>query len=120
VARFAAHREGTEFVRHHHDGWDGKGYPDGLAGDSIPLEARILAVADTFDAVTSDRPYRPRMPGERAIAILRDSAGRQRDPRVLEAMLAVLAETPERVPLYQKRAVAPPGAPVEGPRGRAA
>ncbi|HKG25185.1 MAG TPA: HD-GYP domain-containing protein [Thermomicrobiales bacterium] len=101
VARFAAYREGTALVRHHHERWDGQGYPDGLAGEAIPLGARILAVADTFDALTSDRPYRRGMETGRATAILREGAGTQWDARVVEAMLAVLAATPERVPLYQ-------------------
>ncbi len=76
VARFTAYREGTALVRHHHERWDGFGYPDGLAGEAIPLGARILAVADTFDALTSDRPYRRGMPLERATSILREGAGR--------------------------------------------
>jgi len=49
-------------IRHHHERWDGSGYPDGLVGPAIPLGARIVAVADVFDALTSDRPYRPRWP----------------------------------------------------------
>src|SRR3989338_8716247 len=56
--------EGTGTVRHHHEGQDGSGYPDGLSGDSIPLGARIVAVADVYDALTSDRPHRPRFSHE--------------------------------------------------------
>jgi hypothetical protein len=103
VAQFAAYREGTELVRHHHERVDGLGYPDGLAGDAIPLGARILAVADTFDALTSDRPYRRGMEVERATAILQEGAGTQWDERVVAALLGVLAATPERVPLYRSR-----------------
>ena len=57
-------------VRHHHENWDGTGYPDGLHSTAIPIGARILAVVDCFDALTSDRPYRPRMSGSDAIRIL--------------------------------------------------
>jgi HD-GYP domain-containing protein (c-di-GMP phosphodiesterase class II) len=120
VAQFAAYREGTGLVRHHHERWDGRGYPDGLQGEAIPLGARILAVADTFDALTSDRPYRAGMDRERAIAILREGAGSHWDPRVVEAMVAVLAEMPERVPLHQTRVAAPLSEPRATPRGRAA
>lgn len=74
-------------VYHHHERWDGKGYPDGLAGGRIPLGARIVAVTDAFDAMTNDRPYRPAMPDEEAIAILRDGAGSQWDPALVERFL---------------------------------
>ncbi len=62
-------------VLHHHEQWDGKGYPHGLSGEQIPLMARIVAVADAFDAMTSDRPYRQGMPDERLDAIMREGAG---------------------------------------------
>jgi putative nucleotidyltransferase with HDIG domain len=74
-------------VYHHHERWDGKGYPDGLAGEKIPLGARIVAVVDAYDAMTSDRPYRSAMPLEEAAAILQDGAGRQWDPRVVRTLL---------------------------------
>ncbi len=67
-------------VRHHHERWDGTGYPDGLRGEACPLEARILAIADAFDAMTSDRPYRERRGGEEALAEIRSGAGKQFDP----------------------------------------
>jgi HD-GYP domain-containing protein (c-di-GMP phosphodiesterase class II) len=72
-------------VLHHHEAIDGSGYPHGLQGSEIPLEARILAVADAYDAMTSDRPYRRGMPGEKAEAILRNGAGRQWDPDCVDA-----------------------------------
>lgn len=72
-------------VLHHHEQWDGKGYPRGLAGDDIPLLARIVAVADSFDAMGSDRPYRQGMSDEKLDAILRDGAGTQWDAQVVEA-----------------------------------
>jgi hypothetical protein len=98
IARFAAYGDGFRLVRHHHEAWDGSGYPDGLAGAAIPLGARILAVADTFDALTSDRPYRSRLEQARAIAILREGAGRQWDPAVVEALFDHLGVEPIEVP----------------------
>jgi hypothetical protein len=93
VARFAAYPEGYGLVRHHHESWDGTGYPDGLAGEAIPLGARILAVADTFDALTSDRPYRTGLGQDRALAILQEGADRQWDARIVAALVAHLTET---------------------------
>lgn len=75
-------------VRHHHEAWNGKGYPDGLAGESIPLMARIMAVADSFDAMGSDRPYRKGMPLDQLDEILRKGAGEQWDPAVVRAYFA--------------------------------
>lgn len=77
-------------ILHHHEAWDGSGYPHGLAGENIPLIARILAVADTFDAMTSDRPYRSGMPLEKAERILREGAGKQWDSQLIEQFLARL------------------------------
>jgi putative nucleotidyltransferase with HDIG domain len=75
-------------VRHHHENWDGTGYPDGLKGEEIPLGARILQVIDCFDALTSDRPYRRRMTDAQAIAILRERRGVMYDPLVVDAFLS--------------------------------
>jgi putative nucleotidyltransferase with HDIG domain len=78
------------FVRHHHERYDGRGYPDGLAGEDIPLEARILALADAVEAMASDRPYRP---GSTVAAILKEieqEAGAQFDPLVVEAFVRVV------------------------------
>jgi HD-GYP domain-containing protein (c-di-GMP phosphodiesterase class II) len=74
-------------VYHHHERWDGKGYPDGLANERIPLGARIVSVVDAFDAMTSDRPYRDAMALEEAVSILKDGSGRQWDPRVVRTLL---------------------------------
>ncbi|MCW2242502.1 HD-GYP domain-containing protein (c-di-GMP phosphodiesterase class II) [Azospirillum canadense] len=71
----------------HHERWDGTGYPNGLAGASIPLEGRIVAVADVFDALTSERPYKIAWTFE-AAAFLRDQAGRHFDPACVDALLA--------------------------------
>jgi putative nucleotidyltransferase with HDIG domain len=76
-------------VRSHHERWDGKGYPDGLAGTAIPQLARIVAVADTFDAMTSDRPYRKGMPSEVAFAEVAKQSGLQFDPECAAAFLAI-------------------------------
>jgi len=77
------------YVLLHHERWDGAGYPCGLGGESIPVEARLLAVADAFDAMTSMRPYRPMRPREEAFAELGREAGKQFDPQMVDAFLAV-------------------------------
>jgi len=74
-------------VRHHHEQWNGKGYPSGIAGTDIPLGARILAVVDCFDALTSDRPYRPRLTTEEAFAIILEARGSLYDPLVVDTFL---------------------------------
>ena len=77
----------TAMVRHHHERLDGRGYPDGLAGGEIPLGARIIAVADTFDAITSTRPYRAGARHKKALDTLRREAGAQLDPDAVAAFL---------------------------------
>jgi HD-GYP domain-containing protein (c-di-GMP phosphodiesterase class II) len=77
-------------VRHHHERWDGAGYPDGLSGEAIPLEARIIAVADVFDALTSPRPYRGAWTRSRALAQIRQQSGLHFDPRCVEALERVI------------------------------
>ncbi|HEX8843976.1 MAG TPA: HD-GYP domain-containing protein [Pyrinomonadaceae bacterium] len=74
-------------TQHHHERWDGKGYPHKLGGEDIPLMARIVQVADTYDAMVSDRPYRKALSHEVAAAELRKEEGKQFDPRVIEAFL---------------------------------
>ncbi len=80
----------TGMVKHHHERWDGKGYPDGLAAEQIPLASRIVAVSDTYDALTSDRPYRSRRTHEEALAIIQEESGAQFDPGVVEALMSVM------------------------------
>lgn len=83
-------------VRHHHERYDGGGYPGGLKGEDIPMGARILAVADTYDAMVTDRPYRKRLSVEQARAELKRNAGVQHDPVVVEAFLRYLDEKVQR------------------------
>ncbi len=77
----------VDIVLHHHERWDGKGYPMGLAGERIPLEARIVAVADTYDAIITDRPYRKGMPPGTAREVLAQVAGTRLDPRLVALFL---------------------------------
>ena len=92
----------TAMVRHHHERLDGTGYPDGLSGDEIPLGARIIAVADTFDAITSTRPYRPARTHDAAMEILDGEAGTRLDPAGVRALQAYYEEGPMR-PLWNPR-----------------
>jgi len=84
--------EGLKIVRSHHERWDGRGYPDELARDEIPVGARIFAVADALDAMTSHRPYRRAMSWESARAEILDQSGRQFDPMIVEAFVAIEPE----------------------------
>ncbi len=87
LARHQDFVRGVAIVRHHHEAWNGSGYPHGLKGVAIPFGARVLAVADSFDAMTSDRPYRPGMSAARAASILRQGRGQQWDPDIVDALL---------------------------------
>jgi diguanylate cyclase (GGDEF)-like protein/putative nucleotidyltransferase with HDIG domain len=84
-------------VRHHHERWDGRGYPDGLKGKQIPITARILMVVDCFDAVREDRQYRKAMTREEAVELLQSSAGTMYDPKVVEVFLKHLDEFEEEI-----------------------
>jgi diguanylate cyclase (GGDEF)-like protein/putative nucleotidyltransferase with HDIG domain len=87
-------------VRYHHENWNGTGYPEGLAGTDIPIGARILSVVDCFDALTSDRPYRPRLSDKEAIEILLARKGTMYDPLVVDTFLQVHeAIAPEKLPV---------------------
>lgn len=85
TARFPDFGSGTRYIRHHHEKWDGTGYPLGLRGRDIPLGARVIAVADTYDAITSQRVYRPALPEEFARQEMARAAGSQLDPEVVAA-----------------------------------
>ena len=91
ILEHAGLRDIAAWVLAHHERLDGRGYPSGLAADEIPLEARILAVADAYEAMIADRPYRAGMPAEEARAELERCAGTQFDPTVVEAFLGTLA-----------------------------
>jgi putative nucleotidyltransferase with HDIG domain len=95
-------------VRNHHERWDGSGYPDGLRGEEISLGARIIAVADTYDAITSDRCYQPGRPPIESIPILRRLAGQQLDARVVDALFEALIELSQLT--REDLALAPSGA----------
>ena len=84
-------------VRAHHERFDGAGYPDGLAGLSIPFEARVVAVADAFHAMISDRPYRRALPPRQALKVLEEGRGTQWDPEVIDAMLGMFSRRNEVV-----------------------
>lgn len=76
-----------EIARHHHEKWDGSGYPDRLAGDAIPISARLMALADVFDALTSRRPYKEPFSIERSTQIIEEGRGKHFDPDVVDAYL---------------------------------
>jgi putative nucleotidyltransferase with HDIG domain len=100
-------------VRHHHENWDGSGYPDGLRGEAIPIGARVLSIVDCYDALTSDRPYRRSLTHERAMAMILERRGTMHEPDITDAFLRTidrLRVTPDR-----ERAGAPPTRAI-GPR----
>jgi HD-GYP domain-containing protein (c-di-GMP phosphodiesterase class II) len=82
------------FVLYHQERYEGTGYPYGLAGKRIPLEGRVMAVLDTYDSLTRQRPYRPPLRQEEALTELRNQSGRQLDPEIVEAFLSILPDTP--------------------------
>lgn len=86
-------------IRHHHERYDGSGYPDGLAGENIPLLARILSVADVYDAMISGRPYRKEMPGDEVLHIIASERGRQFDPEIVDLFLE-LCRSDALAPVY--------------------
>jgi ribonuclease P protein subunit RPR2 len=91
--------EAKAVVRHHHERWDGRGYPDGLVGAEIPLAARVFAVADTLDALTTDRPYREACSIPFAREVIQAGAGTQFDPVVVQAFQAIPGEVLDRIRL---------------------
>ena len=109
-------------VRHHHERWDGQGYPDGLSKKNIPLGSRIILIADTIDAMTTDRPYRKRLPLDVVIAELQKCKGTQFDPELIDVVVASVAvrrliggasaaaDVAESGPSQSKRVSWPPGA----------
>jgi HD-GYP domain-containing protein (c-di-GMP phosphodiesterase class II) len=97
IGRSAWLRDATAVVGHHHEKWDGSGYGSGLRGEAIPLAARIFAVADVFDALTSRRPYKAPLPVDEALAILEKGRGSHFDPRVLDLFSGMAREIHDRI-----------------------
>ena len=85
----------AELIRQHHERWNGRGYPRGLCGEEIHILSRILAIADAYDAMTSERPYRPALSHEEALEELKRCAGTQFDPRLVEIFVRLLSEKGE-------------------------
>jgi HD-GYP domain-containing protein (c-di-GMP phosphodiesterase class II) len=90
VAKLGRLRDAVPLIRHHHERWDGKGYPDRLAGDAIPLEACVVGLADAWDAMTTDRPYHRALTREEAAEQVRKGRGTQFAPHVVDAFFRVL------------------------------
>ena len=97
LLRVSAFRKALPYVLYHHERWDGTGYPTGRAGEQIPVEARVLAIADAFDAMTSDRPYRRALSRDEALAEVERCSGTQFDPEIVSVFLELFAEA-ERLP----------------------
>lgn len=106
ISLFSANRLRT--ISEHHERWDGRGYPKGLAGDEIDPWARIIAVADAFDAMTTDRPYRPMMNPESALLELQRNAGTQFDPRIVSVFVSVFNTPAVQEALRSRVSIAPP------------
>jgi HD-GYP domain-containing protein (c-di-GMP phosphodiesterase class II) len=97
VGKLARLRETVPLIRHHHEHWDGRGYPDGLAGEQIPLEASIVGLADAWDAMTTERPYARALTLAEALAQIRKGRGTQFAPVVVDAFLGLVLERPESI-----------------------
>jgi putative two-component system response regulator len=85
------------FAGYHHERWDGKGYPYGLSGTDIPLQGRVMAVIDVYDALTSERPYKKAFTHEAAVAVIRDASGGHFDPAIVDVFLEVCDELPTAI-----------------------
>jgi len=99
VEKFGRLRDAVPIIRHHHERWDGSGYPDGLAGSAIPLEAAIVGLADSWDAMTTDRPYHRALTEEEALAEIRGGRGTQFSPVVVDAFFFAAALLPDELGL---------------------
>ncbi|MFO7712673.1 MAG: diguanylate cyclase [Dehalococcoidia bacterium] len=97
-------------ILHHHEKWDGSGYPEGLKGEAISLEARILAVADAYEAMSSERPYRPAIDAEKVLAEMRRCAGSQFDPSLIDVFIGIIEQgLPDRLKATEQAAASKPG-----------
>jgi HD-GYP domain-containing protein (c-di-GMP phosphodiesterase class II) len=92
-------RDVADGILHHHERWDGKGYPNGKSGRDIPFFARLIALAEAYDAITSTRPHRQSLSPAAALEVLRKEAGTQFDPLAIEALVAVL---PKPLPIFEQ------------------
>lgn len=92
IGHFGMWSQEQSVIRHHHERWDGSGYPEGRRQEEIPYLARIVAVADTYDALTSDRSYRKKMPAEQALTVIRENAGGQFDPEIVAVFLDLFGQ----------------------------
>jgi HD-GYP domain-containing protein (c-di-GMP phosphodiesterase class II) len=110
-------RQVGSIVRSHHERWDGGGYPDGLKGEQIPLEARIISCCDTWNAMRTDRPYRKALDYATAEGELRSAAGSQLDPSLVEALLEIVASEAEaEAAAAKQQSVSPDAAGAPQPR----
>lgn len=98
LSHISIFREAARVIKHHHERWDGNGYPDGLAGSDIPIGSRLIAVADTYDAMTTDRPYRKALSACVAITEIRRNAGAQFDPAAVDAFMEVIDASEKNAP----------------------
>ncbi len=99
LSSYSAFQGSIDIVRHHHERWDGRGYPNGLKGEQIPMGSRIITVVDSFDSMTADRPYRRGMTVDDAVSRLKDGMGTQFDPRVSAAFIQLLIEQGAYIPI---------------------
>jgi putative nucleotidyltransferase with HDIG domain len=106
VAKFGPLRESVPLIRHHHERWDGRGYPDGLSGAEIPLEAAVLGLADAWDAMTTERPYHHALSIDSACAEIRSGRGSQFAPAVVDAFFEVLRRRPSELQFESRPASA--------------
>ena len=106
VSKFGRLRESVPIIRHHHERWDGRGYPDGLAEDEIPLAAAVAGLADAWDAMTIERPYHRALSAEEALEEVRACRGTQFVPAVVDAFFAAVRERPADFGIPEAQALA--------------